>query len=545
MMDGVQVPTKTEIHKMVIDPVGFISEILNNIGDERDIIRELLSNAFAKEVGAKKVEIKIYESEKGLAITCSDDGCGMNYTKNNEAPGRLDKFLNAAQGKQAGFESDEFGAKGLGTKLLYNSDWVEVETWDGGENVYKVLLDNPRRKILEDKKLSEPIVQIIPASTYPLRKKGTSITVKGWAGLQNIPKNFKLDRLEKYLRYFTVLGYTKMETRDSPFPELEVYVSGEKTTMKAGFPFITSDKNEDFRTVTFEPIKVEKKTVSGKKVEITLKGGITVDTGKFQLTEETGGVWFSYKGVPYFKLQKNKYARKLNLTDDFIRFVVECDDVRLNMSRSDFSYDELYEAFEDALDEAFSRIKDDKKFQKFYQNKYQQAKKEQQDAMNRKKEEFASEDKRYVWFKGEMILAEPESEYDTAAILWILEGRGALPFAKFKTLQYPGYREGIDLLVNYQEEEDTEEKICVYAELERLFSHFIRHKHDIRQLSLAFCWILDRGKITVGKISPTSKPYKYIYSLGDTTIPVFEIKSFPGIFVGTKKEVEEYLRNKK
>lgn len=103
----------SEEHRMIIDPVGFISEIINNIGDQRDIVRELISNASSKEVGAKKVDIRVYESDLGLAITVADDGCGMNYTKNDKAPGRLDKFLNAAQGKQAGFESDEFGAKGL------------------------------------------------------------------------------------------------------------------------------------------------------------------------------------------------------------------------------------------------------------------------------------------------------------------------------------------------------------------------------------------------------------------------------------------------
>ena len=68
-----------------------------------------------------------------------------------------------------------------------------------------------------------------------------------------------------------------------------------------------------------------------------------------ELTEERGGVWLSVNGIPYFKLNTNKYSRKLNMTDDFVRFVVECDDVRLNLSRNDFSYNEAYDAFEDAL----------------------------------------------------------------------------------------------------------------------------------------------------------------------------------------------------
>src|SRR3970282_1216110 len=106
----------------------------------------------------------------------------------------------------------------------------------------------------------------------------------------------------------------------------------------------------------------------------------------------------------------------------------------------------------------------------------------------------------------QIVIAEPESEYDTAALLWILEGLGALPFAKFKTLQYPGYREGIDMLVNIQEEPDKEEKICAYAELEKIFSNLIKHKHDIGQMTLAFCWKADTSKVTLGKLDSTKKP---------------------------------------
>jgi len=542
-LDKSDIIESPEEHRMIIDPVGFIAEIINNIGDSRDIIRELISNAASREVGAKKVDIRIYESDKGLAITVSDDGCGMNYTKIDKMPGRLNKFLNAAQGKQAGFESDEFGAKGLGTKLLYNSDESEIQTWDGGESVYRVILNEPYKTIFESKNLAVPLVSTIPANKYPMKKKGTLITVKGWAQLRTIPKEWKLDRLEKYLRYFTVIGYTKMEARDSPLPEFTMQVSGQLKTMKAGFPFIISDDKAEYpKTVTFGPIKVEKKTPASKIVRIVLKGSVTTDTGKFQLTEDTGGVWLSVNGIPYFKLSTNKYARKLNLTDDFVRFVVECDDVKLNLSRSDFSYDESYEAFEDALIEAFTTIKEDSKFQKFYQNRRRELRIEMQTIMNEKKEEFSSEDKRFVWYKGEMLLAEPESEYDTAALLWILEGKGAIPFAKFKTLQYPGYSGGIDLLVDYQEEEDKEVHLCVYAELERFFSSFIRHGHSIGQMSLAVCWKLDRGKVTLGTITSTKKPYKYTYSFGDITIPIYEISQFPGIFMGTKKEAKEYFK---
>lgn len=301
MSENVEATTPGETHNIVIDPVGLISEIISNIADPRDIIRELISNASAKQVGAKRIEIRIYESDKGLSFTISDDGCGMNYTKNNKAPGRLDRFLNAAQGKQAGFESDEFGAKGLGAKLLYNSEFVEIETWDGGDSCYRIIFDNPRRTILEDKNLVNPTVYTIPADKHPTRKRGTSITVKGWAALQSITKEFKLDQIERYLRYFTVVGYTKPENRDPPLPEFVIRVGALQKVLKAGFPFISSD-NKDVRTVTFGPITVEKLMQNGKKIRMSLKGGITVDTGKFQLSDLTGGVWLSVNGIPYFAL---------------------------------------------------------------------------------------------------------------------------------------------------------------------------------------------------------------------------------------------------
>ncbi|MGI0016948.1 MAG: ATP-binding protein, partial [Nitrososphaera sp.] len=194
-------------HKIIVDPVGLISEIINNIADQRDIIRELISNAASKEVGAKKIKIRVYESDIGLAITVTDDGRGMNYTNDPKNPGRLDKFLNAAQGKQAGFQSDEFGAKGFGAKLLYNAERVEVETWDGGENAHRVILNEPRKNILDEKKLSTPYVSKISPVVLNVKGNGTSITVKGWGGNTSIPRDFKLDRLERYLRYYTVVGY--------------------------------------------------------------------------------------------------------------------------------------------------------------------------------------------------------------------------------------------------------------------------------------------------------------------------------------------------
>jgi len=482
-----------------VDPVGVISEVLNNISDGRDAIRELLSNATAKEVQAKHIDVRIYESEKGLSFTVEDDGIGMNYAKDPKNPSKLDKFLNIAQGKQAGYQSDEFGAKDFCTVLLHNSCEVEVVTWDGGEYSYRVVIDEPRRSILEHKKLVKPLVYSTRAD--PLRKRGTKVTVKGWNEQRSITKEYRLKELEKYLRYHTVLGYTRLDSRDTPLPDITIEIGNERKTLKAGFFYITSDDPKDTKTVVFQPIKITKENSKGKNVIVTVKGGVTTDTKKFGLTEDTGGVWVSVNGIPYFKLLTNKYARKLNLVDDFIRFVAECDEIRLNMSRSQITDDENYEAFEDALQEAFSQLRRDPKLQKFIRDHRKEMNIKMQEEMTKIKEEFLSPEQRLVFYKSRMLIAEPKSEQDVAALLWILEGiEKGLPFAHFRTLQYPGYRRGIDLLIDIQEDAQSEKHICTYAELEKNFSSLIKHMHDISQMTFAFCWKVDTMKPSLGNI---------------------------------------------
>ncbi len=525
------VPVEVESHKLYVEAVGVISEIISNVTDERDVLRELLSNAAAKEVKAKNVNVRIFESDRGLGFTIEDDGVGMDYTRSEISPGRLDKFLNVAQGRQAGFQSDEFGAKGFGTKLLYNSREVVVETWDGGQHAYRVIFEEPRRTVLDEKKLVEPRVQILPGVSSGL-SRGTKISVKGWNNRDTIPKEWKLEDMRDYLNYYTVCGYTR--ERDAPLPHITLRISGRQIDLKSGFPYLTPEPGDNPRTITFGPVAKTKKTPEGKPVTVTIKGGITVDTGKFGLSDWNGGVFVSIKGIPYFQISPaNKYARRLGMTDDFIRFVAECDDLRLNLTRSDFFEDETLDAFESALDETFEEIRADKKFETFYKNKKKQFKVELQQFMSKKKEEFASGKKRFVWWKGRKLLAEPESEYDTAALLWMLEGAHGLPFAHFQSIQYAGSSKGIDLLVDFQEDPQSEKKIFAYAEIEKRFSNLIRHQHDVSQMSYVFCWDVDKGHVQIGKIDQTKKPYKYKYSLSDDVVTIYELKSFPDIHVGT------------
>jgi len=71
--------------------------IFKNLIKERkhplDLIRELLSNAGAREVGATRIEIAYTKDREGHIFEVRDNGCGMNFTDRSDLPGRLDKFL--------------------------------------------------------------------------------------------------------------------------------------------------------------------------------------------------------------------------------------------------------------------------------------------------------------------------------------------------------------------------------------------------------------------------------------------------------------------
>ena len=184
-------------HNISANLVGILSEIISNISDPREVIREFLSNACAKEVGANNVEVSVFESRYGLSISVRDDGLGMEYTGNNDAPGRLDRFLNVAYSEQSGFSADEFSYKGLGAKLLHNSAEASIETATGGPISYRVEIKEPLRSIMEKHTVSKPKIYRINES----RPRGTTITIDGWS--MRAIANFEIDKLKEYLQLYS------------------------------------------------------------------------------------------------------------------------------------------------------------------------------------------------------------------------------------------------------------------------------------------------------------------------------------------------------
>jgi nitrate/nitrite-specific signal transduction histidine kinase len=73
----------------IISEISLMKQLIKERVHPLDLIRELLSNAGAKEVDATEIHINYYVNQDGHVFEISDNGCGMNYTGERNLPGRL------------------------------------------------------------------------------------------------------------------------------------------------------------------------------------------------------------------------------------------------------------------------------------------------------------------------------------------------------------------------------------------------------------------------------------------------------------------------
>ena len=517
------IKTKEFEHEISANMVGVLAEILSNITDEREIIRELLSNACAKEVNAKNVTLSVYESQLGLSISVEDDGVGMNYTGSKQNPGRLDRFLDIAYSAQAGLQADEFSYKGLGAKLLHNSRKVTVETSTGVSPSYTLEIDDPKEAIEVEKVVRRPRILEIPQT----RPHGTKVHVLGYGGHSEITEEFQHDELKEYLRYFTVVGFT----RPRELPKITLRVKGNQEVLEPGFPFIKPPQDDSNRTfILSPPLKLSEGGVS-----IEVKGGATVDTGDNDLVERTGGCMVAWRGIPYFWLDGRRFEKILGVSGDFVRFVIDSDNIRLNTSRSDLDYgDRSTDSFLELVNRAAHKIQEAPQFKAFLGAWHQDSAQKLAKFMERAKEDLRKA--RMVLLDGVPLHAEPRNETDAAAILWKLEGAGKLPFDHFQTLRYAGSPKGIDLLVSIKETKEAEKFEPVYCEVENRFSSFSKHGHNLAQTRICFCWEYDRIGFPDAEIHQAEgKPWKLLLTVGEHQLTVYRMIRFPGISIEEAK----------
>lgn len=536
---------ETQKIKPKIHDLSAFKQVMESRSHPLEMVREAISNMMAPEVGASEVTIQHYQHpDYNASFIFKDDGIGMTFTGDPDAPGRLDRFIGLAFSKAAGLGADYWGWKGLGSKLMLNCGKLIIETWTGlnTDLVYRVEIFNPRNCLLNEPP-QEPVYELTKRVNNTNDLKGTRIEIFSYDGGKY---NYSFEELKNYLYLNTAIGLTrKMEN----LPKVNLNVNGYKDVLNIGFNYITEQNS--WNTVAIgTPITKSEKVVTdeGKEVnvEVTLKGGFTLETGQFGLSPRkyNTGLRLSVKGIPYFQLPLYEFkGHKFNQYKDLCSFIIECDALgaKLNMDRSNISNqygeDVIVGTFRRLTAKCFDEFAESEGYKNFEYKKRNEDEKSKASALRERQVALSNTNQEYVTVEQKdtdikVLHKVPDAEHDTLALFWKLEALGLLPFAKFVTLEHTKLA-GIDVIATYLIDEQSTIKQFESVEFEYAFSNFIKHGHNPKQTSMIICWVVDKPR-ELQKVNE----YFYRYNIEGLSIPVYEIKNFPGLIIKRYDEID-------
>jgi hypothetical protein len=517
--------------------VSLMRQLIRERSHALDLLRELVSNAAAREVKASNIWIRCYpHPEHVYVFEVEDDGIGMDYSDNPQAAqfARLNKFLSLGLSAVVGAKSDEFGWKGLGSKLAFYSRCLVVETYTGEGPVRRVEVNMPWETISAGRK---PKPRIYEVGATPDQRRGTNVTVYGHP--PDVRREYTLTQIKDYLLHRTFVGFTR--DRENP-PKIHLAVGNHKETLEVGFPIlkrIVSDPGPSTRFVNSK----ESATVQGtsRKIAVTLKGLYTLEAPRFGLAKESGntGLILSVLGIPYFDLGLENYTEGrrglgLNPSEKNCCLIVECDEIQeeMNISRSALNDSALKEAFDRCVKNLLRNVAESDEYSSFVIYTRRQKEIRGAETLDARKRKLERPEQRWVYYTNSegvrrRIHREPENELDTLAILWKLEALGALPFHQFESLEHGG--SGADIIAHFRENAESNPERFVTIEAESIFTNYKAHGHNPGQMPIVICW--DIGKSRKVRLRDTSVSWKFIADVGDLGVRVFTLARMPGIQV--------------
>jgi len=540
---------KVEKIKPQIHDLSTFKQIMESRSHPLDMLREAISNMMAPEVGASSISIQHYmHPDFNSSFILRDDGIGMTFTGDADNPGRLDRFIGLAFSKAAGLASDYWGWKGLGSKLMLNCHKLVLETWTGNDNDSFLTLSivSPRNALLSEPP-QEPGYFLSKRQAMNSDSKGTRIELLGYDGGK---KQYSAEEIKRYLYWNTALGITK----DLPYaPKIDLRIGAEREQLEIGYKFVspqfTEDGKNDWRTVVIDDAIQKSESVMIDDIEalvsVSLKGGLTLDTGKFGLSPHryNTGLRLSVKGIPYFQLPFYEYkGTKFQQYKDLCSFVVECDQMepKLNLDRSGISNqlgdDPIVKAFRRLTSKCFDEFCQLETYLEFQQNKRKEDERGKAKAVRERQEKLSNPNQEYVCVERDDQIAilhkVPEkSEMHTLSIFWKLEALNMLPFENFITWEHTK-KEGIDVIASFQIDDESSLENFVPIEFEAVFENYIAHNHNPKHTKCIICWeIENRSKLR------RVCDYLYYYDIDAASIPVYEIRSFPNILIKRYSEL--------
>lgn len=533
----------------IINELALMKQLIKERTQPLDLLRELIANAAAREVGAKHIKVTYFvHPDYGNVFQVSDDGCGMDFTGDVSRPGRLDRFLGMGLSGIVGLSADEFSWKGLGSKLGFQSRLLEVETWTGTGKVLRAEVNEPWSTI---ERGARPRPKVTEWQAEAGRLPGTTVKVYGHPPHRK-DRTFSFEEIENFLWHRTFVGYTR--TRDRA-PIVQLAALGKAADLLVGFPELRQvyvQSADD--TVAVDESWGGRVPGSNKELTIHLKGFYTWDDQRFGLRDSrlNTGLIIAVNGIPYFSLNMRELgSRQIAVaTPGPGKFclIAECDQIQedMNISRSALVDSAMTDRFRDGLRELIARLEKAQGFLDFRQVPEVRKHRRAATDLDLKKRKLSSKEQNWVFWENPSghrirLLREPENETDVLAILWKLEALGGLPFKQFETLGYSGAAAGPDLIVDFQEDATSEPELFKTVEVENKFYNYGGHGHLVNQYPTVICWNL--GPKPKLKVQQTDKKHKFIAQLEDSLVRIYTIRHMQGIRVGSKDMLERRLQD--
>lgn len=201
-----------EIIPLVNQTQEFI-EIANDFSNPLEIVRESISNSF--DAKAKNIYISFsVVSEYGnkiLKITIKDDGYGMDKLG-------LQSFFDLGNSLRRD-DPNTIGEKGHGTKVYFNSSYIEVNTVND-KNLLTAIVNQPYNTLF-DRQI--PIVNVKETSVND-NVCGTEIIIKGYNN--NRREKFTHAILKDYILWFTKFGSIESVFQKDDFKDVKLFLKG-------------------------------------------------------------------------------------------------------------------------------------------------------------------------------------------------------------------------------------------------------------------------------------------------------------------------------
>jgi hypothetical protein len=190
-------------------------EISHDFTTPEEIFRESIANSL--DAYAKRIWLRVaVESRRGretVVIDLSDDGIGMNEST-------VRSFFNLSDSIKPGYPSvgetprRMTGYKGHGTKIYFNSEQLELLTFDGDSQPIYCKVDDPKGELAENR-VPAAEIEVVSVETLVTKRRdwkvpeladrpGTSIRVLGYH--QNNKTGLEHARLKDYILWFTRWG---------------------------------------------------------------------------------------------------------------------------------------------------------------------------------------------------------------------------------------------------------------------------------------------------------------------------------------------------